>query len=358
MAIVNDIGQRKKLLFWGLLPPVNINGIAISNQINLNHLSRLFQIEKIEEEYSIQNHGKIDFSKLKSIFRSIVRLIKKSRTTRYEYFYLVFSLSTGGAIKTLAIVATFRLLNRGKIVLHIHRGDFFTHFYKSWLNKTIANFLLRMVQKVIILSEGQKNEFQSKFNRKFEVLPNSSEIEFEYIPFERKKNDFIFVSNYLIDKGIIDLLEVFKNLVELYPNINLSTYGEFPDQFTKEAILKFSSSNIQIHDSIAGIEKYKKIAEADCLILPSWNEGQPLVLLEAMSVGTPIIATSVGLIPELLGSDYPYFSIPKDRQSLEKTILGFIESETNLIISGKLYDRYKAFFSLKKHEECLMQIFD
>jgi glycosyltransferase involved in cell wall biosynthesis len=346
------------LLFWGLLPPVNINGIAISNRINLTILSKAFQIDKLEEEYSIQNHGKLDFYKFKSIFRSIIRLIKKSRDTRYEYFYLVFSLSTGGAIKTLAIVATFRLFNRGKIVLHIHRGDFFTHFYKSWLNKKIARLIFGLVQKVIILSESQQNEFQAEFNRKFEVLPNSSEIEPENVNFERKNTNFIFVSNYLIDKGIIDLLEVFESLVEIYPDIKLETYGEFPDQFTKDAVLKYNSANIQIHGSITGIDKYKKLAQADCLILPSWNEGQPLVLLEAMSVGTPVIATQVGLIPELLGNGYPYYSIPKDRQSLKETISRFLGSASNFIVSKELNERYNALFSLKKHEERLLQIFD
>lgn len=346
------------LLFWGLLPPININGIALSNQINLNSLSKVFQIDRIEEEYSIQNYEKMDFFKFKSLFHSIFRLIKKTWTKRYKYFYLVFSLSTFGAIKTLAIIITFRLFNKGKIVLHIHRGDFFTQFYKSWLNKKITSLIFGMVQKVILLSESQQNEFQSKFNRKFEVLPNSSEMEFENNNFARKNFSFIFISNYLIDKGILDLLEVFESLAKIYPNIKLDTFGAFPNQFIKDTVLKFNSSNIQIHNSITGIDKYKRIAQADCLILPSWNEGQPLVLLEAMSVGTPVITTNVGLIPELLGSDYPYFSTPKVKKSLEETVTRFIESTSNLIISRELNERYNALFSQSKHEERLFQIFD
>ena len=44
----------------------------------------------------------------------------------------------------------------------------------------------------------------------------------------------------------------------------------------------------------------------DCLILPSFNEGLPLVLIECLSIGIPFITTKVGAIEDLLIKNYPY----------------------------------------------------
>lgn len=351
------IDMTKKLLFWGGLPPATINGVTISNQINLSILKNVFQIDTIEEENSFQFHGKLSIFKIKLFLKSYLVILKKSYRTPYIYFYLVFSLSTFGGIKTLLAILCFRLLNRGKIVLHIHRGDFFSHFHKRFINKIISYAVFRLTYKIIVLSESTKIEFDNKSIHQSVVLHNTVEIEYKSDYKENQKLRFLYISNYLIDKGILDLLEVFSKLCVRYPAINLQTFGAFSDQSLKKEILSYSSSNIQIHDSISGIEKFEKIAKTDCLILPSWNEGQPIVLLEAMSIGIPVIATRVGLIPELLGSDYPYFTEPKNQLSLEKTIIQFIQSERINNISKELKEKYDRLYSQKRHEEDLINIF-
>lgn len=348
---------KPKLLFFGEFPTKSINGIAIANETNLSLLKKSFTIDIIEEENNFKEHAQISFRKFSKVLNQITLIIGKSFSYRYDYFYLVFSLSTFGAIKTLIAILCFRLFNSGKVILHIHRGDFFSHFHKGIINKTLSRLIFNMTHKIIVLSEKPKIEIEKTFNKSCEVLYNTVDIEYEHDYTEKQNLVFLYISNYLIDKGILDLLEVFKNLCLKYPEITLQTYGAFSDQNLKKTILSFNSSNIQVYDTISGIEKFKKIAQSDCLILPSWNEGQPIVLLEAMSVGTPVIATNVGLIPDLLGINYPYLTKAKDQKSLEETIIKFIKSEENNTISKELKEKYERLYCKKKHEEDLMKIF-
>jgi glycosyltransferase involved in cell wall biosynthesis len=345
-----------KLLFYGELFPKSVNGIAIANLTNLSLLKKKFTIDIVEEEVNFKEHNKISFNKFCNALKQMNLIISKSCFNRYSFFYLVFSLSTFGAFKTFMSILSFRLFNKGKVVLHIHRGDFFSRFHKGFINKIFTWFIFKMTHKIIVLSEKPKLEIDKTFNKSCEVLFNTVDVEYE-IDFKEKKNIvFLYISNYLIDKGILDLLEVFTSLCSSYPNITLETFGAFSDQDLKKSILSFNSSNIHINDTITGIEKFKKIADADCLILPSWNEGQPIVLLEAISVGTPVISTNVGLIPDLLGIDYPYLANACDHKSLKQTIIDFIESDNNNL-AKELKEKYYKLYCKKKHEENLLKIF-
>jgi len=153
-------------------------------------------------------------------------------------------------------------------------------------------------------------------------------------------------------------LDVFSRLLTKYPDITLHTYGAFPTVEIKEKILRYRNSNISIGEVITGEEKFVVLKRADCLILPSFNEGEPLVVLEAMSVGTPVISTNVGLIPEMLGTDYPFISSPGDQASLEEKIIQFINSGEHLLLSKKLKERYSLNYSNNIHSLNLNSIFN
>jgi len=349
---------KRQILFYGELPPNAIHGIANASSVNLKMLESSFYIDTIEEKNKFTEHNKISFHKFLEYFKNNFGILLKSIFHRYDYFYLIFSLTTFGSIKTLSALFSFCLFNRGSVVLHIHRGDFFSRFYKAKLNRILSKMIFAFSDKIIVLSENQKIEFESVFKKSFCILHNTVEAELNVEHRIRQTRSFIYISNYLYDKGIIDLLEVFSNIVKENDKISLQTFGAFSDQQLKELVLEFNSPNIVINDIISGLDKFEKIAESDCLILPSWNEGQPIILLEAMSVGTPVIATSVGLIPELLGTDYPYLSIPKDKISLENTLLKFIRQNNADAISKKLKSRYFNHYSLKIHFISLQNIFN
>ncbi|MBK7132485.1 MAG: glycosyltransferase [Bacteroidales bacterium] len=143
-----------------------------------------------------------------------------------------------------------------------------------------------------------------------------------------------------------------------YPDITLRTYGIFPSAEIKESIMKYHCLKISVGEVITGKEKFAVIESADCLILPSHNEGEPLVLLEAMSVGTPVISTNVGMIPEMLGKGYPFIFSPGDQTSLEEKIVQFINFGERLNLSERLKERYSSLYSNTVHSLHLNSIFN
>jgi glycosyltransferase involved in cell wall biosynthesis len=348
----------KRLLFFGELPPFTNHGIANANFVNLGVLQSFFKIDIIEEKSKIEEHDKITINKIIYFLKGNLILAYRVIFNRYEYLYLTFSLSSFGGLKTFFAIMLFRLFSRGKVVLHIHRGDFFSRFYKSRINRIITANVFRLLHKIIVLSDLQRIEFAAISGKTFEVLPNTVDFESSNTCRTRLGSRFVFISNYFLDKGIMDLLDVFSKLVTRYPHLTLQTYGAFHDKVLKEKLLTYNSANISVNEAITGINKFNKIAESDCLILPSWNEGQPIVLLEAMSVGTPVIASSVGLIPEMLGNDYPFICNPADRDSLEKVITKFLGCQNLQEISDYLKNHYDTSYSQKVHAEKLTRIFD
>jgi glycosyltransferase involved in cell wall biosynthesis len=349
--------NKRSLLFYGELPPNAVHGIAYANLVNLNQLKDYYDVDIVEERSKLSEHYLLLLKKASRLIKDQFCIILNSIKKRYDYFYLTFSLSSLGCVKTLLAILSFRIFNSGKVILHIHRGDFLKWFMKKSFTRIMARLVIKFSSKIIVLSEIQKVEFNQIFNKSCFILHNTVENEYNHVLVEKRNNRFIFISNYLFEKGIFDLLEVFSNLAKKYPNIFLYTYGAFPNQNIKKRILEFASPNIIINDLIIGREKFIEIEKADCLVLPSLNEGEPIVLLEAMSVGTPIISTRVGLIPELLGDDYPFLSLPGDKVSLEEKIIQFINHKNLISIAINLENRYISKYSHKIHSENLFAIF-
>lgn len=351
------MSEKSHILFFGELPPHSIHGIAISNKINISQLESSFNVVIIEERLNFLYHDKPSIEKIFKLIRSSFAIVSKSLFQRFEFFYLVYSLSTFGSLKTLMAILNFRISNSGKVILHIHRGDFFSRYYRRFINRILAKIIIGLSHKVIVLSDKQKAEFAVISKKPCFVLPNTVETEYTPEIMQRQNFRFIYISNYLVDKGIIDLLEVFRKLMKQYKNIVLQTFGAFSDNTIKETIFKYNTDRIVINGIISGIDKYKLMANSDCLILPSWNEGQPLVLLEAMSLGTPVIASQVGLIRDMVGADYPYLTIPGSRESLEEKMIQFIMQEDSTQISAVLKERYNKYYSHSKHYASLLEIF-
>jgi len=348
-------------LFSGELPPNSVHGVANSNEINIRFLSQRFNVFVDEEYADLRFHGALSISKFKNYFSRLKRIVYFSIKNKFDFFYIVFSASKAGAIKTLLIIILFRIFNfSGKCIVHIHRGDLDSFVEKSFFNRLLFYFVIKMTHRLIVLSEETKNYIELEFGKRYAVfvLPNTVNFELELNKKKPKKStkQFVFISNYIAEKGILLLLETFKHLDDSF---QLQCYGNFSDLDLKAKIMSYGSNKIKINGPIFGKKKFLVIHESDAIILPSFNEGKPLVLLEALSVATPFIAPNVGYIKEMDFEKYPFIYDQNTSKDLLEMITKFslIPIEEKIELQESLKRHYLENYSNAKHKVKLFEIF-
>ncbi len=349
--------KKEKILFFGELPPRSIHGVPIANRLNLNLLQSVFDIHIIEEHIDLLEHGKFSINKYIAFIRYSYLVVKYSLSNRYKYFYSTFSLSFIGCFKTAVPLLLFKLLNpKTKIITHIHRGDFDDFYKRKLFHRMVSYAIFGAAHRIIFLSDKFINR-NLPFSRKFTVLANSIEIP-EYIQNISKEKHFLFLSNYIKEKGIGELIQaIVTSKNEL---IWLRSFGQFTSKEIKNQLLEINTSNIHINGIINNeFEKFNQIASALCLVLPSYNEGQPLVILEAMAAGTLVIATKVGDIENMLGMEYPLLIAPLSADELQLAMLKVLNmnNEERARLSDYLKKRFETLYSLETHKQRLFEIF-
>ena len=120
----------------------------------------------------------------------------------------------------------------------------------------------------------------------------------------------VFVGRLDAVKGVPLLLDAFDNIRAAHPEACLTIIGDGPDRSALEARASAMGSTV----SFLGYQPQEEISaaleQADMLVLPSFAEGLPVVLMEAMASRVPVIASQVAGVPELVEEGISGFVVP------------------------------------------------
>ncbi len=230
-----------------------------------------------------------------------------------------------------------KLLNK-KTILHMHGSGFKTWF--ADLNKEQKNKVkktLNEADEIIVLSESWKKYYSGiSRNKNIFVINNAiEEIDFKRYKRIYPKDEYtvLFLSSICKRKGAYDLIKAIKQIND--DKIKFIFVGPYED---KEKFFK-EVDRLEIRDrcifigEVIGKERFKYFASADVFVLPSYAEGLPVAILEAMSFGLPIISTNVGAIPEVVKKENGILIKPGDVSGLKNAIikisLNSIKKSTN-----------------------------
>lgn len=124
----------------------------------------------------------------------------------------------------------------------------------------------------------------------------------------------LFLGWVVSTKGINELCEAWSKLQP--KNWTLEIIGPVEQTFKSKLQAKFQSNSIEFLDLLPHAESMQRMAQCDLFILPSYTEGFPNAVVEAMALGRPIIATRVGAIPEMLHDDAGILVEARDTEDL------------------------------------------
>ena len=137
----------------------------------------------------------------------------------------------------------------------------------------------------------------------------------------------VYIGRMDVKKGLRELVEAAASLHPQRQNLQVYLVGNGPDRQTIESAVQANSAAGYIH--LVGACSFDDVAvwmaAADLVTLPSYMEGCPNVVLEALACGRPVVATNVGGIPEIMCDECGSLVPPRDPAALAQALASVLD---------------------------------
>jgi glycosyltransferase involved in cell wall biosynthesis len=224
-----------------------------------------------------------------------------------------------------------------KVILHLHTSKFDNIAVSDGLKGKLIKYSFKKSDALVVLFTASKDNIEKNFPVKdIIIINNPLPFNLDQISINSKianiKNHvkILFMGFLLKSKGTDDLIEIADKLNGVPVPYKILVAGKGKEAKFIKKVKDKSLENIEFLGWTSGQEKLNLLQSSDVFLLPSYGEGMPIAILEAMSFGMPIVATKVGGIPELVIDGWNGFLLePGD-------ITGFVDKLKYLILDPVL----------------------
>lgn len=244
-----------------------------------------------------------DGFKLKKLFVAVWARIRFEKLVK-ETDILHVHMSADNSFYRKAVFIRKAHKEKKKIIIHMH-GSTFDTFYKERCDekqKKEVRDIFAMADKVMALSEDWK-EFLTQYickEEKIQVIYNAVKIP---EPYEKDYSNqkMLFLGRLGQRKGTYDLIEVLTDIFQKFPDAHMY-FGGDGEREQAEALCreKGIADKVTFLGWVRDTEKEKYLKECSIYVLPTYHEGMPMSVLEAMAYGMAVVSTYVGGIPHLI----------------------------------------------------------
>lgn len=302
--------------------------------------------EKINRIYFFTYGDKTDLSYAHLLAKNII-IVPKTHNISNKLYSLLLPIIHRKILKTCDILKTnqmdgawtaviTKIVFRKKIIV---RTGYCWSITLKHLNKRIKYFIARAVENLayqfadgaIVTSQRDLNYASQKCKITPTLIPNYVETDkFRAIKIKKHKNELCFVGRLSDEKNLDSVILALKNT-----NITLNLIGDGP---AKTRMINLAEAN-KVNLKLSGIIPHDKLPEIlntfEIFILPSYFEGNPKALLEAMACGLCCIGTNVEGIREIIKNGENGILCETDAESIKTAILNAFENYERIKILGK-----------------------
>ncbi|QYA26042.1 glycosyltransferase family 4 protein [Gramella sp. MT6] len=213
------------------------------------------------------------------------------------------------AADTLKFASSSKRIFKWSVPIIFRNANKMGDFINSSLKLKLNNFYLQKINSVISVSKECENNFRETFFFPHdeiqtieigveEVLPSGIPTDLEKI--FKKGPVFCHIGSFVPEKNHKGLVKIFKRIVNNFPDSQLLLIGKGKLQEESKSLVYDLNIESNIHFLNYRNDVFDILAHSTAYLMPSFIEGLPAVILEAMYCKTPVVANNVGGIGEVL----------------------------------------------------------
>lgn len=319
---------------------------------------------KLEDDYDIVYVSSYkDGNKVTKMLKAFSGYIKFLKIILFDHIDMVHIHSSFGPsfYRKIPFIYLSRLFN--KIVIdHVHGAEF-NKFYTnaSDSKKQLVKKVWSKCDRIIILSREWLHQYSAVVDPdKLRVVENYSVIQ-EHCNDHPCNNKILFLGLINDVKGCFDMPKVASYISKQNIRLKFVIAGAGDEEKMRQLAVE---NNVLDYFEFAGwvrnCDKDKLLKDSDMLFLPSYAEGMPMAILDAMGYGLPIISTTVGGIPSIVRNNESGFLLsPGDCEGFANAIIKLIkDDEMRKSFGLKSYKIAKENYTFNRHVEKLKEVYE
>jgi len=297
--------NKSSILFLGKLPPPYIGPTIATEIILKSKIKDDFKLIHLDmsDHRELSTLARIDFMNFYYAFKQYVNLIYYLIKYKIDLVYIPFGQSTISCYRDGIFILISKIF-RKKVLTHLRGSNLLVWFDSAGkMTKWVFRFIYRKIDGQIVLGENLKHLYLPFIaENKIFVVHNGGNFKIPIVNNKNERISILFLGNLFESKGVLDTLLSAAFLKDYNDKFTLRFSGYLKDFFVKKSFGEFKNENpdlnIEVLEPTSGDEKMRLFAESDIFVFPSYNEGHPWVVIEAMSAGLPVITTDTGAITE------------------------------------------------------------
>ncbi len=323
--------------------------IALGPEPELNWRSKFEEYGIQYKQLFVERNGINPFNDLRT-YRELKQFMKEEKPDKVFAYQAKTVVYGSLAAKSNGITEVYTLIAG---LGSIFRGEGLKNKIIKTIMKTEYRLSCNASKKVFFQNNDDKNEFINNGliqEEKIEII-NGSGVNLEKFKPEPLPDipAFLFIGRLIKDKGVMEYLEACKRVKAEYPEVRCLLVGPYdsnPSALKPEELQPFIDQDIiEYFGEQADVRPYLK--QCSTYVLPSYHEGTPKTVLEAMAIGRSIITSDAPGCRETVTDGYNGYLVPvKDIDGLTDKMKALIENSS----TSKLMAEYSLRLAREKYD--------
>lgn len=367
--------KKKTLLIGSLPPPYHGSNVYFEGLLDskLTDIFEIFHVD-ISDHRGLENLTRLDTTNVKLALKGILGLWNSLRQFKPDLVYIPAASNFLPFLRDGLFILTTSYFSNAKIVIHLHEGSYFReHFYgkSNFLVKKFVEHSLSKVDTAIVYTRKLEATFNGLVKRVVSFLNGKDvDVPMEYVRSNHDTKTIAYIGNLFESKGILNFLRSAVIISAACPEARFAvagTWGADKEKVNREAERIIAEGGIkekvEFLGSVTGERLNDFYMATDVLIFPSMYpyEGCPLILIDALGFGIPVISSrEIGAIPEMISDGIDGFLIdptnPKEIAEKAIMLINDTHKRTEMGKSGR--KKYEEEFTKDKNISNIIRTFE